>query len=351
MVRTIAADWRAAGQVVGESGAGVAGAGAALAAAWAGPASRAASDALGRSALRADEVALALDEAAAVLDRYAEALDEARVEIDRLRVARADAAESMAMIAGIDRHYDDVIAGLSETANALGSRLHDLAARSGPGSVGPDTGPDAVVRQNANDTGEVDWLTHLALTHPNLDTDQRVWILEHRDRFDEQLEVLVSAASNPAVTDDVVSNYVDEIERRNTRHHLAGAFATHRLEFVDALLLPTVIAIATSAAFRQGQVETQLFVAVVDAALPGTPPAQYASPPIVSRGPVPLGFLSRRDYGAFTRELPAGLHRAGYDDAVTFFRGSSVTRTSYHTGRLFDDHSDSRGNTGRDRVA
>jgi hypothetical protein len=146
----------------------------------------------------------------------------------------------------------------------------------------------------------------------------------------------VAAASNPAVTDYIADTYARTVDERNTRRHLELAFHANPLEFVDALLLPTVIATLRNPEFRQAQDDALLFAAVVDAATRGFPSARLTDAPLLARSPVPLGFLNRRDYNAFTRELSAGLQRAGYDDATVFFRGSSVTGVRYRGGSPFD---------------
>ncbi|WP_205825421.1 RHS repeat-associated core domain-containing protein [Microbispora catharanthi] len=54
------------------------------------------------------------------------------------------------------------------------------------------------------------------------------------------------------------------------------------------------------------------------------------------RSPV-LGFNTAREFEAFGNALQKGLGKAGYNDAVPLFQGSSVTGKSYRTGVPFDE--------------
>jgi uncharacterized protein YukE len=222
VARSVAGSWRNARATLGEAGAALDRQTSFLAAAWQGGAAQAAIGHVGRNGSKLAEAATTLDEAAAALDAYANALGDARNDIDRLNAEAMEAADVTQAVVGPDegrvleeladtmssvrRRHQVVMTRLQTTADSLGQRLLDLAARATPGWVDPDAGPAAVVRHNAGDTGEVDWVTHLALTHPNLTAEQRLWILEHRDRFVEELGFLLDAASNPAVTEKVAAN-------------------------------------------------------------------------------------------------------------------------------------------------
>ncbi len=367
VVRAGARGWRAARATLGESGSAVASQASTTSGSWQGVASRAAVGQLERNGARLGEAASALEEAASLLDRYANALDDARGDIDRLNADLAgaearyrrdldvvdgrQAGEGLqASTSEIRGRYRVVLGLLYTTASLLGDRLLEIAAGARPGWVDRDAGPAAVVRQNAGDSGYVDWVTHLALTHPNLDAEQRLWTLEHRERFEEQFDFLLSSASNPAVTEETARNYADQMADRNSRHHLAESFATNHLEFVDALLLPMVVATITSVGFRQAQYDSQLVAAVLDAATPGMLPAQFTPSSTVARPQVPLGFLGRRGYAAFTRELNAGLRRAGYDDAAVYMRGSSVTGARFSDGAPPPPSSEPKGSASRSAV-
>src|SRR6266508_2763952 len=111
----------------------------------------------------------------------------------------------------------------------------------------------------------------IGVSHPNLTAEQRLWVLDHREQLTETLDLLVGAAFNSAVTDDVVANYLATMETRNTRERLSNAFDDNRFEFITALLLPTVVNLVTSREFRNEQQTAQLTAAVIDAATTGLP--------------------------------------------------------------------------------
>jgi hypothetical protein len=305
-VRAAAAQWRVAGEAIGRAGGRLGASSAAIAANWQGVAARSAVAVLERTAGRHDLAAVALDGGSLVLDRYADALDAARADIDRLNAAASvaeqsyrsdvrraeaapanepvlrasrqrEAAEShQAALDRLRREHAAVMDRLSTSAGYLGARLQEIAAQAYPRLPDPNRGPAEVVAQNASDRGEVAWIIGLALDHPNLSDEHRLWIMANRDEFDETLTILLGAAANPAVTEDVTRNYLATMALRNGRSYLANAFEDSRFEFMTALLLPRVVSIITSREFRIQQRTAQLTEAVVEAATGAMPPPQFA---------------------------------------------------------------------------
>jgi hypothetical protein len=305
-VRSVAAQWRAAREAIGTAGAQLRGCSAAIAGSWQGLAAGSAVAVVERTAARHDVASTAVEGAALVLDQYADALDAARADIDRLNVGasaadqayrsdlrRAEAAPAdepvlrasrqreaseshQAAIAGLRREYAAVTDRLSSTAGHLGALLQEIAAQAFPPLPDPNRGPAEVVAQNAGDRGEVDWIVGLALHHPTLSEEHRLWIMANRDELDETLTILLAAAANPAVTEDVTRNYLATMAMRNERRYLANAFEDNRFEFMTALLLPRVVSIITSREFRIQQRTAQLTEAIVEAATTGLPPPQFS---------------------------------------------------------------------------
>jgi hypothetical protein len=207
-VRDLAARWRAAQDRLGSAAGAVRIEAATAAAAWQGLAARSAVAVLDRTAARHDEAAASMGGAAGVVDRYADAVEQARAEVGRLNAGAASAAETFvwerraasdlpddgasratrlaeaaasyqASMGRLRSEHAAVLARLAATAGALGAQLAQIAENAVPARLGPDRGPVAVVAQNAGDTGEVDWITDLAVNHPNLAADQRLWVMAH----------------------------------------------------------------------------------------------------------------------------------------------------------------------------
>lgn len=281
-----------------------------------------------RTGGRYGEAAGALDEAASVLDLYADAVEDTRAEVDRLNAQSAQVqqdhrlaqsrvavmAEAEAVVAATrrreaeeavqfelaalrDRH-DGMLGRLASTAARLGARLEEIAERAYPAGFDPNRGPAEVVRQNADDSGDVDWVTHIAMTHPHLTVEQRLWILEHPDELRDEYQLQLEIASFPPVTDSIARNYTNQMADRNSAEHLGWAFEHRRIEFLNALVLPMVVATITSVEFRQAQRDAQLFVAIVDAATAGPPPAQFIASPVL-----PLGLGVPRRFAEYVERI------------------------------------------------